>query len=143
MKHRTLLDISSRTSASEGEIVDLGKLSGPRWTQPPNAVFTLNPIVRLVGGPLCREWAFELKQEHAGSFFRGSPKECFFGEKSILVIGQIPLFPGRSTKVAQYDDLEFTFPGPSSTDLRKLVATLYLGSAQLVERTFELKELLT
>lgn len=134
MRLQTLLDISSRGSTPVGEILSLGRISGPA-TGVPVASFLLNPMVRLVSGPLCREWAFELYSPPTIGEFSTTLPGTIVSDGAIYVAGKEPLFPGRSTRVLP-NGFQFNFRDVKGAREMELVASLYAGSSRPVQRRF-------
>jgi hypothetical protein len=87
MLRRTFLDIASRSDAPQAEIISLGK-SGQPSQQDHCTVWQINPIVRTLTGPVCKEWAFELSiPEAAGILEASSPNVVKESKWKILALG--------------------------------------------------------
>jgi Schlafen, AlbA_2 len=103
MQLRTFLDIASRTDAAEAVIDSLGILQGSeegngQWK------FVINPVVRLVAGPVCMNWGFQLniptRSGQVVSPHVSQETNVSYAEPGLIsFLGHEPLIPGRPTKV--------------------------------------------
>jgi Schlafen, AlbA_2 len=144
MKHQTLLDIASRTDAAEGVIdslglIDVAQESGGQLR------FVINPVVRLLTGPVCREWGFDLRiNEQTGALSSAAPRNVsnVRDEKKgyLSFLGSDPLIPGRPTLVSSHI-VWLNVNTNAIDDAHEVVATLYAGAAQPVIRKFSINEL--
>jgi hypothetical protein len=103
MSLQTFLDIASHGSVSTGEIVSLGVRE--RRTEGGLVYLALNPKVRVVGGPVCKEWCLEIKAPKNGHRFLRKPfpyENLSPTEGNVLVVyGDNPLFPGLASRVSE------------------------------------------
>src|SRR5262249_46318715 len=97
---QTFLDISHRNTVPRVSLdeVFLG-LTVPHGSN--ECYLNIYPVVRLLSGPCCKEWAVELRvAKGVGRFQRIGGAIGVEDEGSVLLLeGPIPLFPGRPTKV--------------------------------------------
>jgi hypothetical protein len=136
MRPQTLLDISSRVGTSSTEILDLeeARFLGQQGTV---AAYSFEVFVRLLNGPICEKWAFEMAVQSGPVEIGLNPQDM---GKSLFLLGQEPLFPSRRTRVSarsiclrqEKDRKEGTI---------EILAVLYTGSAWPARRTFGLRDL--
>jgi hypothetical protein len=136
MSIQTLLDISSRTGASLVEIVDLGLLNMEQEPNCPRRIH-LNPRVKLVAGPMCEHWAFQLVLRSATGGFGSVPSNGRrLLDSELLLTGAEPLFPGRVTRVGASNimlNYHGGMNGPGWLD-----ATLCAGSSKPVTKQYHM-----
>jgi hypothetical protein len=136
MRIQTLLDMAFRSSTAQGEVLRLGRLAGPNESSRPGFWhFTLNPVVRMTSGPICRHWAVEIRFPHQRALnIQGVPTNARELEPHVLSVeGTRPLYPGRPTRVCDtsllivVDHLGFD-----------VTVALYMEAARPVEKTFNI-----
>jgi hypothetical protein len=136
MTIRTLLDISSRTAAPEGEILSLGK-----WHQSfenEGRVFNICPRVRIQSGPICRDWGVELKINPVNGKFatlNAEQKLAFDSQNSVFLEGPVPLFPGKTTRTYP---VKLVYFGADANSF--ITASLFAEGARPMEKRFNLLE---
>jgi hypothetical protein len=139
MRLQTVLDIASRGTTSQIEIESLGRRGKRTIDDRGHVQYEINPLVRLVAGPVCELWSFEMKILSGSSGLSKPTSRAESDHASYLyIIGERPLFPGRSTPVAPNPfSLDFA---PGGGDLR-ILTIAYADSAQPVRREFTLADL--
>lgn len=138
MRLQTFQDISSRGTAPQVEIVDVGK-EGFRKDQH-MILFEINPRVKLVAGSVCHYWCVEIDvSEGCKVSPRGAtPKHMRNdGMQKLNIIGEEPLFQQRLTRVLRSESIFVTCPGIA--EVIEITISLYAEAAQPVKRTFTLK----
>jgi hypothetical protein len=161
MRLQTMLDLASRGTTSQGEIETLdsvrrpgvnekvkmlGSVGRPYGVNANVKLFDILPRVRLVAGPVCDQWAFEITDVcgegvfHVGSAHGPMYRQVGGGGRTVGVcfVGGMPLFPHRSTPVTKE---RFSFSCRVGTEQVRLMAVLYAGSARPVRREFTLGDL--
>jgi len=132
MRLQTALDMASRGTASQVEIECVRAIEMKTAQSGCNS-FRLRPMVRLVSGPICRVWAFEMKVISGNArFIPATPKMKLYDAEHIYLLGESSLFPGRSTPVT---DDAVALQMSAAGDL-EITATIYAESAQPVRRSF-------
>jgi hypothetical protein len=103
MRPQTLLDISSRTSASAGVIRELGQFGGGEFNQQMGGwIFRFNPIVELITGPPCELWSLFIKMRGQGEFrVSGVCNATVVEPDSVTIHGVRPLFPRMPARACQ------------------------------------------
>jgi hypothetical protein len=142
MTLQTFLDMSSRGDVPQAVIDSLGFVEGPNTAAGGRVNYRINPKVRLVTGPVCKDWGFELKIDTSIGRITahqpvGTTNFTIAHDYSVLfALGHQPLFAGRSTEVATGNFfLEF-----SAAEHCVATARLFAGAAQPVTREFSLKD---
>ena len=138
MRRQTFLDLANRNIAPVVEIGSLNVLSNQKSHGPAKS-YVLNPVVKVVSGPVCSRWLFELKvPEGVGQF--QSPESVYVGGSLLVLKGRELLFPGRATTVS---GTVFTLilTDPVRDKDKPLEAILYTESARPVRRTFVISDL--
>lgn len=135
MRPQTLLDISSRGTASAALIEGLNPIGAPSFPTKAVNVYQIQPLVRLLNGPVCELWSFELRVRAGRGkiIFPSNLGAKITKEDHVYLVGTEPLFPGRSTPVSSSP---FRFEYARSPGQLEISASLYAGSAQPVQRTF-------
>ncbi len=140
MRPQTLLDISGRGTASAAMIEGLNPVGTPSFPTQTVNVYQLQPLVRLLNGPVCGQWAFELKilAGRAKILYPSNLGAKITKEDHLYLIGTEPLFPGRSTPVSSSP---FRFEFDRASGQLEILAVLYAGSAQPVKRIFGITDI--
>jgi hypothetical protein len=141
MRRQTFLDIANRNVAPEALIESLNVIKAEPVRSPMRS-YILNPLVRVVSGPVCERWLFELRiPPSTGQVLAPGGSGSVNEDRTLLVLqGSQALFPGRATMVSgTHFKLELT-DGERDKD-KPLEATLYTASARPVQRTFFLRDL--
>lgn len=135
MRPQTLLDISSRGTASAALIEGLNPIGVPGFPTTTVNDYQIQPHVKLLNGPVCTLWSFELRVRTGRGkiIFPSNLGAKITKEDHVYLVGTEPLFPGRSTPVS---GIPFRFEYDRSSGQLELSATLHAGSAQPVQRTF-------
>jgi schlafen family protein len=139
MRLQTLLDISARGSTWHGEIVAANPIRSPSKR---NGCTThhLLPKVRLLSGPVCERWGFELSVVSGNVELYADHYDGTHDDEKMRVyyLGSEPLFPHRMTYVPTSIQVSVA---DGSAEIA-LMATLYLGSGRPIERLLGLADLL-
>lgn len=136
MGRQTFLDLASRTSASEALIESINPV-GPARFEGSAILCRIQPRVRLINGPICEKWAFELEiQSGRGKIkFPTNLGAKITSDEHLYLINTDPLFPGRSTPISS---MPFTveFDRELTVGSLEIVASLYAGSSRPIRRVF-------
>jgi hypothetical protein len=142
MRPQTYLDIAFRSGTTSAEILDLKEVRTPEFLASRATTYTVQPVVCLRTGTVCKDWAFEMRTVE-GNTRLIYPRDCGASINKLdhlYVIGKEPLFPGRETPALTHP---FQVTHDTSVGGRTLVlrATLYTASGTPVSRTFTLDDL--
>jgi hypothetical protein len=140
MSLQTFLDIRTRGDRAEVAIESLGvQRMKQREFQGANVwFFEFNPLVRLVAGPMCEHWAFQLRlHKDLGEFLSPHPANARLIQANLMTLaGCEPLFPGFPSHVGE-SCIRMHLKG-----IYPITATLCAGSSRSVTRTFSTTELM-
>jgi len=131
MHHQTLLDISNRGTASEVMILDIEEAKSI-GRQGSVTVGCFEVFVRLLNGPICERWFFEMAVQ-SGPVEIGLDTQHL--EKSLCRLGQEPLFPSRRTRVSA-GPIFLRHDEEREQGSIEILAVLYTGSARPTCRSF-------
>jgi hypothetical protein len=144
MRHQTFLDISQHGGVPQAEIVDLGISKGGELA--PQVHFIVKPMIRIVSGPLCSVWGFELRgpADVPAGYFQlrpesPDPRIVSREAQTFSWTSAEPLFPGRLTPASPVNFL-LTIVFRPEDDLKELTATLSAGSSFPVTKTMAIRE---
>jgi Putative DNA-binding domain len=141
MRHQTFLDIANRNVVPVVEIESLNVIKHEP-VRAPMRLYILNPLVRVVSGPVCERWLFELRiPPGTGQFLAPAGSGSVNEDRTLLVLqGGQALFPARATMVSGSPFKLELADGGRDKD-KPLEATLYTESPRPVRRTFYLRDL--
>jgi hypothetical protein len=137
MSRRTFLDMANRNVAPEVEIENLN-IANRQDTKRPAKSYVLNPLIKLVSGPICDRWHFELEVPPEAGRFEASQAVLIGGTRLVLP-GKELLYPGRST-MASGTYVTLILADPVRDKDKPLEAVLYTAGRP-VRRTFHVRDL--
>ncbi len=135
MRPQTLLDLSSRGTASAALVEGINPVGAPSFPTTTVNGYQIQPLVKLLNGPVCQLWSFELRirSGRCKIIFPSNLGAKITKEDHIYIVGTEPLFPGRSTPVSSSP---FRLEFDRSSGKLEIWATLHAGSAQPIQKAF-------
>jgi Putative DNA-binding domain len=143
MRRQTFLDIASRGEAPQAAVDELGLKDRGTDNQGERSI-RLNPIVRLLTGPIAKEWAFEIEVEPADGRVSvpgghlDSTISMLSDSRAQITSMDRPLFPHFPKQVFPKDI--WLILKPQAFERCVVTARLYAGEAQPVVIRFRLAE---